>query len=355
MDRRWALHLLLALAVLISAGCSPASSKPAPVVTVAAGTQIFEVDGTGRGDVVALDPATGRRLRSVAPAHVGNYRAVSVSRFFDHTLLVAYARGPECSSGIAGCGPRPYTCGGRLLEVDDSSGHVKHRWSIPDNTYLRSATAPVHGDGRVALVIAPCVPSYFNQHIEIRQLNTGRHFEIGDAAPRCHGLGGPAWIDDDRRLFLRYAPPTDPNYHGADGICPEVGSPSLIRVQSDRSQPDLPSPGTYADPGCSFTSISAAGSAIYAIEGCGPGNGLTGSANLVRLSMAGRITARWPLAKCPNGNDLAISAAGTVFISGYFYCGGGHPVTRLFRLEANQLHAVRTIPGGNLAVASPTW
>jgi hypothetical protein len=344
-----------ALAVpMLIAGCAAAHGEPAvpPPSNV-----LYAVDGHATTGVVELDATTGKQSRHIAPPTRHGLQVASVARLDSSHLLVTYAKGPRFRSNVAGGDPEPGSCGGEVDRVDVSSRRIMTLWAFPASTRLQHAQPSP--DGRsVALLDGPCVPSYFNSHVEVTDLRGHIRASLGAKLPRCHGLGSVTWTGDGKQLLALYAPASDAEpYSGSDGTCSEPQPAGLVTLDPAHSRPDLPAPTRPALRTCTLTAASAAsGGGVFEVQACGR-DALSAPVDLVRLAAGGAEQGRWHLDHCGNGTEMAVSSEGDVAISGYFYCAGTHdtPKTRLFTLRGTRLATVRTVPGGNLAFATPAW
>jgi len=174
------LRLVAALSVaVLAAGCggarqvaqqSPAATQSTPSTT--AGSVFYAAVSADDGAVEAVSARTGKVLRRVAAAKRDGMSVAGVSHAGRDSLLVTYSRGPACSSGVAGCGPRPGTCGAEVLQVATDSGKATLLWQVGSDQLLRSAELSPNGKSLVALA-SPCVPSYINDHLAVRRQSDG--------------------------------------------------------------------------------------------------------------------------------------------------------------------------------------
>jgi hypothetical protein len=314
---RAAVRRLLVIVPLIAvAACSGGSSTGRAVTTRAGHSEpsFFAVDQAQQGDVVEVSAETGRVLRSLIGGGRHGRRVSGLSRLDATHLLVTFATGPACTSGVNGCGPRPGTCGAEVDRLDIATGRLGQVWSLPVTVRLTSAQASP--DGRdVAALVAPCVPSYFNDHLVVRRLSNGRTWTIGAGVARCHSLSPASWSPDAKTLLVTYAPPAGKTpYAGSDGTCTTPGVPQLRRLDAHQDQPLFAGQAVQARTGCVYQASSTGSTGTYAVEACGRDGGLHGPA-----------------------------------------ASPAQPVTRLQRLDQDTLTDVRTIPGGTAAFTHLTW
>ena len=82
--------------------------------------------------------------------------------------------------------------------------------------------------------------------------------------------------------------------------------------------------------GCTYQSTANSGTNAYVIEACGPDpTRLHGPASLVRLDPALKVTGRWPIGECTDGNALGADPAKGVLIAAYLFCNPPMPGQKL--------------------------
>lgn len=276
-------------------------------------------------------------------------------------LFVTYSAGPRCSSGVAGCGPQPGTCGAEVDRVDLSTDARSVVWKVGRDTLLAGGEPSPDGT-RIAALTSPCVPSYFNQHLVVRDLANGATVTIGGALPRCHVLGSPAWTGDGKHLVVAYAPATGAApYSGSDGTCTSTATTSLLKVDARTGQPGIDGVRRAAPSGCTYWSVAARAGDVYAVVGCGP-LGIHGPASVQRLTDDLVPQRTWPIGNCTDGSSIAINKTGSVLVAAYLFCNPplAHqaptdPVTVLDRIDADGLQRVSAAPGGTTTPDDLTW
>lgn len=365
------LRLVAALSVaVLAAGCggarqvaqqSPAAPQSTP--STAAGPVFYAAVSADDGAVEVVSATTGKVLRRVAAAKRDGMSVAGVSRAGRDSLLVTYSRGPACSSGVAGCGPRPGTCGAEVLQVAINSGKATLLWRVGSDQLLRSAELSPDGKSLVALA-SPCVPSYFNDHLAVRRITDGHTWTIGASTPRCHGISRPHWTTDSAHVLLAYAPPAGKAaYTGSDGTCNSSGDSSLKLVDVTRPKPDITGPTLAPRPGCTWQASAPSNRDVYAIQACGPDSSrLDGPATLIQLSASLQQLHQWPIGQCTDGNSLAADPTQGVVLAVYLFCNPPprgqlpqDPQTVLDRLSGKELRHVSTTSGGTLALDQLAW
>jgi len=280
-----------------------------------------------------------------------------------HWLLVTYSRGPQCTSGVAGCGPRPHTCGAEVIRVNVRTGDATVLWRVVGDDLLRSAALSPDGT-LLAARASPCVPSYFNDHLVIRRLSTGESWTIGAGVARCHWVGNPQWTADSSHLVVTFAPPTTPKpYTGPDGTCASFGDNELVKI--DALHPAATITGSSIPPrhSCTWDAVASDGDNTYAAEACGHDRGrLDGPVHLVQLSKTLQPLRTWSLGRCTDGDSIAADPTAGVIIAAYLFCNPPprgqklrNPITVLDRLQLGRLHRIATAPGGNTAWDDLAW
>ena len=214
----------------------------------------------------------GRRLGALATVRSGPGVAVG-NPHPDRPggIWLTSSTGPRCTSGISGCGPAPNSCSGTAVRFDP----VAHRFA-PELTFARSMlvtnSVPSPRGWRVVMSVGGCATSFFDQHLVVRDLRSGRQWAIGaDAAP-CHALGDPAWSADGAELVFPYGPSVlSPHTHVSGGTC---RAPRIIRlavVFAGRSSRTTTWKLIQAEHGCSYQTATFDRWGIAATEGCGQG------------------------------------------------------------------------------------
>jgi hypothetical protein len=236
---------------------------------------------------------------------------------------------------------------------------VKVLWRVDKDTRLAAASLNPAGT-QIAAVASPCVPSYFNGHIVVRSLGSGATWNIGAGLPRCHSVTGPVWTADGRSLLTSYAAASGTSrYAGPDGTCTSVGDASLVQLPAERPQASLDGTVVAPRPGCTYQSVTAAGTAAWAMQSCGPKTDrLDGPLTLLRLDTRLRTTGSWALGTCDDGRAaLSAKPDGRVLVEAYRYCAGGAapPVSILATLTGTTLTPFTPVAGGEAAYQYPTW
>lgn len=295
--------------------------------------------GCGAHNVLAqFSLRTGRRLGTLAELAVGG-AAGNVSD--PHVgpggnVWLTSSTGPLCSNDTAGCGPVPDSCTGSVIRYDPQTLRVTTAVSAPASQLLVDAV-PSPRAGRVAMLTATnCAKSFFDQHIVVRDLGSGREWSIGADARRCHSISSPAWSREGSRLMFVYGPSHASRSVevGPGGVCSSPGFGRLVVVAADHSSSARSWKLIEADPRCSYLAAAFDPAGIAAVEGCvkgapaddGPDPG-SGDAFLVQLSRRDRVVARFQLARGFNEGDVATDwRTGAVLVSEYQAANQGIPV-----------------------------
>lgn len=295
----------------------------------------------------------GRRLRALATVasglgvHVANPHADSRGG-----VWITFSSGPRCTNGTAGCGPAPNSCSGRTVRFDPAAMSTATELSFPRSVLISDAQPSPTGRF-IALTTGGCATSFFNEHIVVRDLRSGRRWTIGaDAAP-CHALGAPAWSPDGSQLVFPYGPSVLPRHaHVPGGTCEAARFSRLVVVSAQRSSRTTAWKLIPADHGCSYQAATFDRWGIAAIEGCVQGeprghysvNG--GNAYLVQLNAHRRVMLRFKLARGYNQGDIANDPRnGTVLVSEYQGANQGFPVFNwVWAFDGHTLRTIARLP-----------
>jgi len=306
--------------------------------------------------VVLSDPNTGQILKVIHDLPWDGMQVSGLALARDGRLWVSLGSGPACTSGVAGCGPRPYTCRSRVLELDLVRGTTKSILRGGDDELIAAAEPSPTGRS-VAYLHSGCATSYFNDSIRIEDLDTGRTESIAAALPRCHGLGPPHWTADARHLVFTYSAASDGLYSGAAGTC-SMPEPSVIEtVDATRSQPKVTGSAVAADPDCEISDARPMKSGYLALESCG-GQNFDGPLRILRFDAGLRITSRRSIGRCGSGEVSLDRAMQHALITTYQYCGGlrtADPITRVFVEKNGDPKLTFSVPGGDLNPSSIAW
>lgn len=353
---------LLALSVLLN-GCSWTGGDTAvsgsDMAKLAAGELFVATVPRDHGNVDLIDVPTGQIVEKLLAGKHGRATVTGLSIVESSRLLVTYDAGPHCTSGAAGCGPEPRTCGGEVDEITLATGAVKLLWRVDKDTKLAAATLSPIGT-QLAALTSPCVPSYFNAHITVRSLVDGRAWSIGGGLPRCHRMTGLAWTADGRSLLTVYAAALGTrSYTGSDGICSSIGDASLVQVSAEHPQDGLTGEVVASPHGCTYQAVAVAGAAVWALQVCGRLTGRDdGQLSLARLDTRLRTTRSWTLGTCDDGDGvLTARSDGQVLVEAYHDCSsdGVEPVSTLSKLSGTAVSHFAPVPGGGTAYEFLTW
>lgn len=311
-------------------------------------------------EVALGDVRTGAVVRRLLPASAGSGMQVSgLALDRAGNLWITYGKGPAYGDDAAGGDPRPDTCANEIDEVHAGTGRVTVFLRTGDNILISGARPSPDGT-RLVYTESPCA-AYFDAHLRVTDLTSGRSWTIGQSLPRCHLLTSPAWTADGQELLVDYGPPSQTGYTGPPGTCPAWLAGRLVQLDARTGQPGLAGTTVRADPGCQITSVAAdIDGGMLAIEGCGTApEYLNGPARLLVMAADSHQVRRLSLGDCTDGNELAANQAGTsTLISVYLYCNPpGHPgpVTRLWEYRGGTLRLITTIPGDTSGATMMTW
>lgn len=307
----------------------PFAVVPVPSSTVPAGTngtfasvwQPFA--GTNAAVIELFSLTAGRPVKTLAsvpawPASVSNPHATA-----DRALWMALSEGPQYQSGVAGGAPAPSSCRSAVARLDPVHGTSRTILTFPRSSLVTDAVPSANG-GRLAMLAGGCTTSFFDQHLLVRGLASGRQWTIGSDALPCHALASPAWSADARKLIFAYGASTlSSATRYVPGLCPATQPGELAIVAGGRPTPIAKWQLIPPPLGCSFQSAVFDRSGIAAIEGCSHGapprsaaDPDLGDAYLVQLDSRYRIVLRMRLFRGSDPGTLASDPdTGAVLVS----------------------------------------
>ena len=151
--------------------------------------------------------ANGRRLGVVARVSRSPVTVSDPHVGPDGEVWLTFSSGPRYRSDVAGGDPAPDSCSGRAVRFDPFTQRTTTALTFPSSQLIADVIpSPVRG--RAVTVGGGCATSFFNEHLVVRDLHTGKHWSIGaDAAP-CHALSTPSWSRNGSQLVFAYGPST---------------------------------------------------------------------------------------------------------------------------------------------------
>ena len=200
----------------------------------------------------------------------------------DGAFWYVVSTGPRLRSDLAGGDPAPNSCSGTLIRLNPTTRTQTVEWKAPASELI-DAPVPSPDGKEVAYLAGGCDTSYFNMHIEVRNLATGHEWAIGGSATPCHGLSEPSWSADGSKLLFTFAPSVlSPNTtfvpHGG---CEAPAPGELAIVPSNQPAEITAQDLTAASPGCGYQYAVFDHEGIAASEACGEND--LGPAYLVQL------------------------------------------------------------------------
>jgi hypothetical protein len=231
-----------------------------------------------------------------------------------------------------------------------------------------TADAVPSPDGQtIATVLAGCSTSFFNEHLLVENLATGKRFSLGaDAAP-CHALSDAAWSPSGAQLVFPYGPSIlSPHTRFVPhGTCTAPRSSGLVVVSALHTTPVYAWKLIRPDAGCSYDAATFDQSGLAAIEECTRGRlagpkrspGL-GATFVVQLNDHWREALRLPLAPGYDGGAIAADpSTGTVLVSEYQAANQGFPVYDwVWAFNGHVLRTVHRYPNRDAAtVIAEPW
>lgn len=335
--RREALVLTGLILIMSACGSGASSDTPvtkgtkvttqplAPVMAPAAFVAVRARSGQDGSQVVTVsDATTGRIQRVVLPDPWQGMQVNSTAVDAAGEVWVTLASGPRCTSNVAGCGPVPGSCAGEVVKIDPLTG-------MP-TPVLKASSSELIGDAQpspkgrlLAYLDGSCNRSYFNQHLQVRDLATGRSWSIGTGLAVCHSLGSIGWTLDGSDLVVSYGPssltPSTTSSYGY-GTCKQSDPNELAVVPALQPAAGLPGNQLPMDPNCQAEAVTATRRGYAAIEACGStDNYLSGPASLVLIDSTFHVTTRSHIGTCVDGAELRADSSGSDLLgSSYQFC-----------------------------------
>ena len=366
--------LLVLLLSACGAGASAPDTPPAPPSALAVVTAdqfagappatfiaLDDQGGVSDPPVALYDAATGKVISRILGGSLAGMSIVGLALDASGSLWVTYSRGPVYQNDTFGGDPKPDSCGNDVVRVDLATGRSTTVLSTGDNEVVDGAWPSP--DGRYyAYMSSGCANSYFNGHLTVVDIATGRSWTIGAALQRCHSLSQPAWTLDSRSLVFAYgaAAPLDGMPLGG---CPPPHPAQLVEVNALAGQGGIAGTSASPDPTCNFSSATVLTTGPVGLEQCNvsstdqTGNYIDGPARLVVFDAQLHAQGRVPIGECNDGSELAADQAGSaVLVSAYLYCPGTtQPVTRLWSYSTTGLKPIAQVPGDGDPIGDITW
>lgn len=355
--------------------CTGSGVGPGPTATSrleSAGARTIRGTGLAPGVFVAVnqhklglfDASSGRVVRWLLTEP---YQGMTVNATaVDHSgrIWATVSRGPACTSGIAGCGPKPNSCAGKVITINASTGSVATVFTAARGELIADAQ-PSPGGRYLAYLDGRCDRSYFNQHIRVQDLTTGAGWTIGAGLTPCHSLGSLSWVSDGTHLVARYGRsqvrPAAAREDDGAGTCLTPSAATVAVVPALSTQPGLNGPTAAAETGCEIEAVTATDSGYAAIEGCGANHTfLSGPARLIRYSPHLQRSVEAAVGACVDGAQLRANQTGTELLgTTYQFCnppGTPGPKTVAFTEHGHRPVTFYARPnGGEDAFRAISW
>jgi hypothetical protein len=245
----------------------------------------------------------------------------------DNSIWLTMSTGPRLRNNTAGGDPEPDSCSGSVVRLNLDSGTTQTVLTAASSQKIYDAVPSP--DGRLLVMeTGSCNRSYFNEHLLVKELQSGRQWTIGaDAAP-CHEISTPSWHRGGTELAFVYGPatgagvPETPRNDLGEGICSSLRPGEVATIPALHAS-QLSSARLIAPPKeCSYETAVFDAWGIAATEGCEKGTARgfkgfgedRGDCYLVQLNSRGQVTARFPLRREPNPTRLASSPSGALVL-----------------------------------------
>ncbi len=285
------------------------------------------------------------------------------------SVWITVNSGPRYRNDTAGGDPAPNSCTSTVFSFDPATGKTVTRLSFPRSALVSDGVPSPDGE-RIVMDAGGCTTAYFNQHLLVKDLRSGRAPTIGTDAANCHALSSAGWAADGSKLVFAYGPASasPPGQQPPAGTC-TVPHPSGLAVVSATRSSQLAAMALIAPtPGCTYQSAAFDRRGIVGIEACAqgtprqPGGAVPGvylgDAYLVQLDSRGRPLLRLALKLGSNrGTVVADAGTGLVLVSEDQAQGRRHTTYDwVWTFDGWQLKTVGRYPfEGNAVVTAEPW
>jgi hypothetical protein len=277
-------------------------------------------------------------------------------------VWLTISTGPRYQSGVAGGDPAPDSCSGQVVRFDPTSDKSTTALTVPSSELTADAVPSPNGR-LVVMVGGGCAKSFFNEHLVVENLGSGKQWTVGaDAAP-CHALFDAAWSPNGSQLVFPYGPSIlSPHSRFVPrGTCDAPRFSRLVVVPAGHTTPVRSWKLILADNGWSYMTATFDRWGIAAIEGCEHGQ-LPGSHNdpnagdayLLQLNHRRRTVLRLRLARGYDGGGIATDPrTATVLVSESQNGGAGNFV---WTYDGHKLRKIKRYANGDATtVVAEPW
>jgi hypothetical protein len=239
--------------------------------------------------------------------------------------------------------------------VSLTSGDSVPVLSFPHSEDVEAAVPSPTGKG-VVFRTGSCAHSYFNEHLLVEDLQSGRHWTLGAGAAVCHSLSTPSWNAAGSRLVFVYGPSkvrgrASPRY--GEGICTESHPGEVAVLPASGSVPLSKAHLIAPSNGCSYQSAVFDRQGIAAVEVCGRRTPSLGTGYLLQMNGSGHTDLRLALRAEDDVTSLASDPSAVLVLVTEDQSENAKPAFDwIWTFNGHRLHAVAHY---NASVTAEPW
>jgi hypothetical protein len=354
--------MLLSASTPVAALRVPTATLPLPVTT-SHFYAVWSVTPSGQQVIEEFSAATGQPTRDVLnlPNQIHAEPASDLVQASNGWIWFTMTSGPaDKYKGYGPFVPVPNSCSGRVVRLNPETGQVKTVFRTPRSVLLDAAVPSPNGR-YVVYQAAPCDQALNNSHFVVRDLATGRQWNIGEDARVCHDLSAAAWTADSDDLVFTYGPSSVAAGATANwgyGSCPMANPDELATVSALHPVSIRSVSLTAAPKGCQYVDAVTDAWGALAFESCG---GLMNSrTSVVQLTEHSKVIGRWGLGPSWDGISLSASPNGRLVLIGEYNVeldaatGTNHPTYGVEVFNGTHLRLIRRFPTAD-TVREAVW